>query len=609
MALATVAAFTLMTVCLVAGTIDLTSLFDYENQTVPAYIQQDNTPPGNAIDNATATLGRVLFYDKNLSSDNTVSCASCHRQEFAFSELAVVSSGVNGVTGRHSMRLINSRFSDERRFFWDERADSLEEQVTQPIQDHAEMGFSGTNGDPDFDDLIVKLNATSYYKSLFTMAFGDSAITEARMQDAMAQFIRSIQSFDSKFDAGLTATNGNINAPFPNFSEEENLGKQLFLQAPQFQNPPPGQPRTGIRVGGGLGCAACHRGAEFAIDPQQGAQRNNGVIGVAFEPGSVDLTNSRSPTLRDILSPEGFANGPLMHDGSMSSIDDVLDHYNDITRDDTVNPNLDPRLHGGPNGPGQKLMMTQQERDAVTAFLKTLSGNDVYTNERWSDPFDGDGSLGLIGNVTFDPVEINDANEQRSNVETVTVRFNGDVTIEPGAISILQRSTKTAESNESVTISVDEQFSGGQTVATIQFDSHTRNANGSLEDGNYQLSIAGHLVLRDGIPMGEDYTFGNVEADAFYTHYGDVTGDRTVNIFDLLSFRQVYGSVDGDVNYDVNLDYDAGGAVNVFDLLPFRQRYGSTLPFEFASGKRALVSDGSGDAKPVKTSGGVARGK
>lgn len=377
-------------VFLVAGTIDLANLFDYGNQTVPNYITRDNTA-NNPIDDATATLGRVLFYDRNLSSDNTVSCGTCHHQEFAFSDLSIVSQGVNGPTGRHSMRLINSRFSDEVRFFWDERAATLEAQVTQPIQDHGEMGFSGTNGDPDFDDLIIKMEATPYYKTLFSEAFGDDSISEARMQLALAQFIRSIESFDSKFDVGLSQVGGNINAPFPNFTPEENQGKNLFNQPPQFA-------AGGIRVGGGVGCAGCHQGAEFSIDPQPpNQQRNNGVITVAITPGAIDLTNTKSPTLRDLFSPAGVLNGPMMHDGSFATFDAVLDHYNDITFDPAVNPLLAPRLRGGNQGPGQKLMLTQQERDALTAYMKTLSGTDVYTNERWSDPFEADGTLTLIG--------------------------------------------------------------------------------------------------------------------------------------------------------------------------------------------------------------------
>ena len=109
------------------------------------YIDDDNSG-GNAITNSSVLLGRVLFYDKNLSVDNTISCASCHQQVNGFGDDARLSQGVDGMTGRHSMRLINARFGNERRFFWDERANSLEQQTTMPIQDHIEMGFSGQGG-------------------------------------------------------------------------------------------------------------------------------------------------------------------------------------------------------------------------------------------------------------------------------------------------------------------------------------------------------------------------------------------------------------------------------------------------------------------------------
>src|SRR5690606_28940623 len=182
--------------------------------------------------NESATLGRVLFYDNNLSVNNTIACASCHQQQFAFSDTARLSVGLDGgLTGRHSMRLVNARFSTEQKFFWNERAMSLEDQTTRPIQDHVEMGFSGQNGKPDLDSLIRKLEGIDYYERLFTLAFGTSEITEEKIQKALAQFIRSIQSFDSKFDAGRAMVNNDV-VDFPNFTMQENMGKRLFLDPP-----------------------------------------------------------------------------------------------------------------------------------------------------------------------------------------------------------------------------------------------------------------------------------------------------------------------------------------------------------------------------------------
>jgi len=362
---------------LISGTINLDDLFNYETQNIPSYITKDNTPETNQINNEITTLGRVLFYDKNLSENNTIACASCHQQAFAFSDPLTSSVGLNGGnTGRHSMRLVNSRFSNEEKFFWDERATSLENQVTQPIQDHIEMGFSGTNGDPDFNELIAKLSAIDYYQTLFDFAYGNSTIDEDKIQRALSQFIRSIQSFDSKFDEGFVQS-PNLNAPFPNYTPQENLGKQLFL------NPPPN---------GGAGCAGCHAPPEFDIDPNT---LNNGVIGVIGSTTEVDLTNTRSPSLRDLVNPDGSLNGPLMHDGSMTSLLQVINHYNSIPNN-PANINLDNRLQR-PGNQTQQLNLTINEKSALEAFLKTLSGTDIYTNEKWSDPFDEEGNISIVG--------------------------------------------------------------------------------------------------------------------------------------------------------------------------------------------------------------------
>lgn len=352
--------------------INLDNLDNYASQDIPDYIVKDNTN-GNNIDDATATLGRVLFYDKNLSSDNSISCSSCHQQAFAFSDPEARSQGVNDLTGRHSMRLINARFSEEVRFFWDERAEDLEDQTTRPIQDHNEMGYSGENGDPGMDELLVKLEAIDYYQELFRFAFGDEAVTEERLQTALSQFIRSIQSFDSRYDEGRALVAAD-NQNFPTFTSEENQGKQLFLAPPQFN-------AQGQRIGGGLGCAGCHRPPEFDIDPNS---LNNGIIGNLADPGNPDFTVTRSPSLRNVMHPNGGENGPFMHDAVLADLNAVLNHYNNIIIAQG-NTNLDPRLR--PGGNPQQLNLTVPERNAVLAFLQTLSGTAVYSDPKWTDPF------------------------------------------------------------------------------------------------------------------------------------------------------------------------------------------------------------------------------
>lgn len=352
--------------------IDPTNLANYAAQGKPAYITKDNFG-GTILSNAKATLGRVLFYDKNLSFDNSISCGSCHKQEFAFSDTARASLGVAaGTTARHSMRLINSRFANEVKFFWDERAANLEQQTTRPVQDHAEMGFSGLNGRPTIAVLLPKLQAIGYYKELFTMVYGDINVTETRLQECLAHFIRSIQSFDSKYDAGRLQV-ATDNQPFPNFTTQENQGKQLFLAPPVFDG-------LGQRINGGAGCNTCHNAPEFDIDPNT---RNNGIIGKISGPG-IDLTVTRAPTLRDLVNTSGRTNGPLMHTGNITTLQAVVGHYGNLN----VAPGnnlIDPRLT--PNGVAQKLNFNAQEVNALVAFIQTLAGNNVYADKKWSSPF------------------------------------------------------------------------------------------------------------------------------------------------------------------------------------------------------------------------------
>jgi cytochrome c peroxidase len=301
--------------------IDLNNLANYAAQTKPAYIVKDNTG-NNPITNAKATLGRVLFYDKKLSIDNTISCASCHKQAFAFSDTALISAGVaGGLTDRHSMRLVNERFGVEAKFFWDERAVSL--------------------------------------------------VTEPRLQECLSQFIRSIQSFDAKYDVGRAQVN-NDRQPFPNFTAQENTGKDLFLTPPVFDG-------NSSRIGGGLGCNGCHNAPEFDIDPNT---RNNGVIALAVGAGQ-DVNVTRAPTLRDLVNNRGELNTRLMHTGGIRDLATAVSHYGGFIND---NRNLDQRLK--PNGVNvQRLNLQPAEIAAVVAFLKTLAGTNVYTDKKWATPF------------------------------------------------------------------------------------------------------------------------------------------------------------------------------------------------------------------------------
>ena len=203
--------------------------YNYANISFPQDIinnlaEMDNMPGNNQTTDDGATLGRVLFYDVDLSKNRTISCASCHIQKFSFTDTARFSLGFNGQrTGRNSMGLIHARFQKDSAFFWDNRAATLEIQALEPIKSAVEMGLT-------LDTLIARVSAKSYYPPLFQAAFGTPDITTDRISKALAQFVRSMNTFGSKFRQGVNIITGNPEiTPFPNFTAQENLGKDLFM--------------------------------------------------------------------------------------------------------------------------------------------------------------------------------------------------------------------------------------------------------------------------------------------------------------------------------------------------------------------------------------------
>lgn len=322
----------------------------------PAIVAQDNTPAGNPVTDAGATLGRALFYDKRLSTNQTISCSSCHQAEHGFSDPRPFSLGFNGgATSRNSMGLSSARYYLRRSFFWDERAATLEDQVLQPIQNAVEMGLT-------LPALVARLTAEPYYTNLFTAAFGTDTVTTNRISRALAQFVRSIVSTQSKYDRGVT--NG-----FANFTAQETQGRQIFI----------GQ------VGN---CNACHGSDNFVPG---NAVNNNGLENPYVDKGIGALTGRpqdeglfKVPSLRNIE-----LTAPYMHDGRFATLEQVVEFYNS----GVVNhPNLSPPLRNPPGGPGQpgaprRLNLTFAQKAALVAFLKTLTDTTVTTDVKFSDPF------------------------------------------------------------------------------------------------------------------------------------------------------------------------------------------------------------------------------
>ena len=345
-------------------TIDVNRLDNYANPVLPAYYDAtvaalDNSPNNNPINDRVATLGRVLFYDKRLSVNDTTACASCHQQANGFDDPNRFSTGFSGTafTSAHAMRLGNIRYYRPGTMFWDKRAASLELQVSQPIIHPIEMGFDATHG--GINALLTKLAASTYYPDLFTLAFGNSAITEARIQQALAQFTRSMISAASRWDTAYAqvfnaaAPNRNLNVALPGFSASEELGHQLFMTGP-------GQ--------GGAGCAACHQPPTFGLAANS---LSNGL-------DANETKIFKSPALKNVGLSRAF-----MHDGRFSTLEQVIEHYNSGIQN---GPALDNRLKT-PGGAPLRLNLTQNEKAALVAFLLTLNDNNLTTDAKFSNPF------------------------------------------------------------------------------------------------------------------------------------------------------------------------------------------------------------------------------
>ena len=322
---------------------------------IPGIVRDNNVPPHNPTTDRGATLGRVLFYDEALSFDRTISCASCHEQELGFTDARVKSIGINGgVTRRHSMRLANAMFYFGREAFWDRHAANFEEQAVLPILDEFEMGFTVDVG--GVEALLERMNGLEYYPILFEWVFETSEITRERIELALAQFVRSMISTGSRFDRAAEA-------------EFLRTGVLPFTDLPELPEPA----RTGFRLymtmpeDGGVGCVTCHRVPTFGLDANSA---NNGL----------DLIQDRifkAPSLKNVA-----VTGPYMHDGRFATLREVMDHYAEgVIRSEF----LDRRLVREDGRLG--LPMTPAQRDAVVAFLETITDEAFLEDPKFSDPF------------------------------------------------------------------------------------------------------------------------------------------------------------------------------------------------------------------------------
>jgi len=352
---------------------------DYERVDLPPHIERaelnklDNTPTDNPITNAGATLGRVLFYERRLSRNDTTSCATCHLQQAGFSDPQRFSRGLGGErTARNSMGLANLRYSKvngmKPGFFWDERAATLEEQVLMPIQDKIEMGMK-------LADLETKLAKLPYYPALFEAAFGSDDVTSPRIAQALSQFVRSIMSFNSKFDRA-TATSASSRTVGPGLTEAERRGRSLFMD--------------GVSGVNEFACQMCHVPPTFNMD-----MSHNIGLDLKYRDRGLGALNRKSndpftPTNDGKFRPASLRNialtAPYMHDGRFKSLEDVVEHYSDGVH---PHPNLTLAIptQDGNSKPTSGFRLTKQDQAAVVAFLKTLTDEKLVKDPRFSDPF------------------------------------------------------------------------------------------------------------------------------------------------------------------------------------------------------------------------------
>ncbi len=265
------------------------------------------TPEDNPVRADTAAIGRRLFFDKDLSRDRTVSCATCHDPDRAFTDNKPLAVGLANRKGtRRTPTILNRAYG--KSFFWDGRVASLEEQVLKPVEAEVEM-------DVPLDRALERVRASGRYP----------AMDLAGMARCLATYVRTILAGDAPYDRYARGGRSAMTA-------EQIAGLKIFR--------------------GKAGCASCHVGPNFTDE----RFHNTGLR--SKDPGRAEKGEFKTPTLREVVR-----RAPYMHDGSLATIEDVIEHYD---KGGEANPNLDPEI--------RKLDLTKEEKRLLAEFLKALSG-------------------------------------------------------------------------------------------------------------------------------------------------------------------------------------------------------------------------------------------
>ena len=295
-------------------------------------------------------LGKKLFFDPILSADNTLACAGCHAPSEAFTDSRQFSPGIDGIDGnRNSMPLFNLAWNYKENFFWDGRASSIENQALQPVIDPVEMHNTWPNA-------VSSLQSDSEYPQLFSEAFGTSNIDSTMVSKAIAQFVRTLISGNSRYDQFLR---GEIE-----LTEAESNGLDVYVDETRGD------------------CFHCHGTPPNNLLWTDNDFHNNGLDEIITDLGRGGATGDprefgafKTPSLRNLAY-----TGPYMHDGRFETLEEVIDHYSEgLVYSETIDPLMKAVGEGG-------VHLTEQDKQDLKAFLLALSDESFINNPDFQKP-------------------------------------------------------------------------------------------------------------------------------------------------------------------------------------------------------------------------------
>lgn len=314
-------------------------------QFVKDYLGEPAEISDNTLTNEGIELGRKLFYEPMLSNKQSMACASCHKQENAFTDPRAFSEGTKkGDFGNRNAMVITNLAWDNN-FFWDGRRQSLETQAHDPVSNPIEMAN-------DWKTVVNRLQTDKNYPNLFFKAFGTKNIDSNLVTKAIAQFERTIVSFNSRYDAYVFKNDTSV------FTPSEKKGYKLFTTVAH--------------------CNDCHSDVLLADN----SLRNNGLDALPKDKGLAEFTKNpndigkfKTPTLRNIS-----VTAPYMHDSRFQTLEQVVEHYNSGVKANS--PNIDEHVEPYKKG----LNLTAQQKSDLVAFLKTMTDDSFLKDVKYSKP-------------------------------------------------------------------------------------------------------------------------------------------------------------------------------------------------------------------------------